>query len=140
MTAATEQRIWVAASEQLADGGYLRLDIGHAGETIAVIVFRQYPGMVGVAVSRSDCGLPREWGCGIEPAQAREVIAAMWRYWGGLFTAPTWLDVAKPMFMVFFNARPEDQEGPDARRVCSSDTPSGQPARQAGGPAFAGVT
>jgi len=61
MTAATEQRIWVAASEQLADGGYLRLDIGHAGETISVIVFR-FQGQC-LAYRNLCVHMPRELDC-----------------------------------------------------------------------------
>jgi nitrite reductase/ring-hydroxylating ferredoxin subunit len=35
-----DQRLWVASSERLVEGGYLRMDIGYAGEAISVVVFR----------------------------------------------------------------------------------------------------
>ncbi|MDD5366862.1 MAG: Rieske 2Fe-2S domain-containing protein [Gallionellaceae bacterium] len=58
---ADDQRIWVATSEQLVDGGYLRLNIGHAGETISVIVFR-YQGKC-LAYRNLCVHMPRELDC-----------------------------------------------------------------------------
>ena len=59
--AAADQRIWVAASDQLAEGSYLRLDINHAGETLSVIVFR-YRGKC-LAYRNLCVHMPRELDC-----------------------------------------------------------------------------
>lgn len=40
MSSCNEQKLWVAASEQLKEGAYLRTNIHYAGEQIAVVVFR----------------------------------------------------------------------------------------------------
>lgn len=40
MVQTRDRRIWVAASEQLRDGDYLRIDVQFAGEPASVLVFR----------------------------------------------------------------------------------------------------
>jgi nitrite reductase/ring-hydroxylating ferredoxin subunit len=61
MSSDIAQRIWVATSEQLAEGGYLRTSIGYAGETIAVVVFR-YKGQC-LAYRNLCVHMPRELDC-----------------------------------------------------------------------------
>ena len=56
-----DQRIWVAASEQLEEGEYLRTSIGYAGETIAVVVFR-FKGQC-LAYRNLCVHMPRELDC-----------------------------------------------------------------------------
>lgn len=55
------QRIWATTSDKLADGGYLRMEIGFAGETISVVVFR-YKGQC-LAYRNLCVHMPRELDC-----------------------------------------------------------------------------
>jgi nitrite reductase/ring-hydroxylating ferredoxin subunit len=40
MTNPRDERLWVATSEQLAEGAYLRMAVAYTGEPISVLVFR----------------------------------------------------------------------------------------------------
>jgi len=61
MTSSHAQRIWIAASDQLREGGYLRSRIGYAGETIDVVVFR-FQGQC-LAYRNLCVHMPRELDC-----------------------------------------------------------------------------
>jgi nitrite reductase/ring-hydroxylating ferredoxin subunit len=61
MSTNNAQRIWVAASEHLAEGAYLRARIGYAGETIDVVVFR-FKGQC-LAYRNLCVHMPRELDC-----------------------------------------------------------------------------
>jgi nitrite reductase/ring-hydroxylating ferredoxin subunit len=61
MTHPGDARLWVAASEQLAEGAYLRVAVAYTGEPISVLVFR-YKGRC-LAYRNRCVHMPRELDC-----------------------------------------------------------------------------
>lgn len=61
MSSCNDQKIWVATSEQLKEGAYLRTNIRFAGEHIAVLVFR-FKGQC-LAYRNLCVHMPRELDC-----------------------------------------------------------------------------
>jgi nitrite reductase/ring-hydroxylating ferredoxin subunit len=61
MTHPGDARLWVATSEQLAEGAYLRLAVAYTGEQISVLVFR-YKGRC-LAYRNRCVHMPRELDC-----------------------------------------------------------------------------
>jgi len=61
MTHPGDARLWVAASEQLAEGAYLRMAVAYTGEPISVLVFR-YKGRC-LAYRNRCVHMPRELDC-----------------------------------------------------------------------------
>ena len=56
-----DARLWVATSEQLAEGAYLRMAVAYTGEPISVLVFR-YQGRC-LAYRNRCVHMPRELDC-----------------------------------------------------------------------------
>jgi nitrite reductase/ring-hydroxylating ferredoxin subunit len=78
MTCATDARLWVAASDQLAEGAYLRMAVAYTGEPISVLVFR-YQGRC-LAYRNRCVHMPRELDCehnGIFDATGKYLRCAM---------------------------------------------------------------
>jgi len=61
MTNPSNERLWVATSEQLAEGAYLRMAVAYTGEPISVLVFR-YKGQC-LAYRNRCVHMPRELDC-----------------------------------------------------------------------------
>jgi len=61
MTHPGDARLWVATSEQLAEGAYLRMVVAYTGEPISVLVFR-YKGRC-LAYRNRCVHMPRELDC-----------------------------------------------------------------------------
>jgi nitrite reductase/ring-hydroxylating ferredoxin subunit len=61
MTHPGDARLWVAPSEQLAEGAYLRMAVAYTGEPISVLVFR-YKGRC-LAYRNRCVHMPRELDC-----------------------------------------------------------------------------
>ena len=61
MTHPSNERLWVATSEQLAEGAYLRMAVAYTGEPISVLVFR-YKGQC-LAYRNRCVHMPRELDC-----------------------------------------------------------------------------
>jgi nitrite reductase/ring-hydroxylating ferredoxin subunit len=73
-----DERLWVAASEQLAEGTYLRIAVAYTGEPISVLVFR-YKGRC-LAYRNRCVHMPRELDCeknGIFDATGRYLRCSM---------------------------------------------------------------
>lgn len=71
-------RLWVAASDQLAEGAYLRIAVAYTGEPISVLVFR-YQGQC-LAYRNRCVHMPRELDCeknGIFDATGRYLRCSM---------------------------------------------------------------
>jgi nitrite reductase/ring-hydroxylating ferredoxin subunit len=72
------ERLWVATSEQLAEGAYLRMAVAYTGEPISVVVFR-YQGRC-LAYRNRCVHMPRELDCeqnGIFDAAGRYLRCSM---------------------------------------------------------------
>ena len=73
-----DTRLWVAASDQLAEGAYLRIAVAYTGEPISVLVFR-YQGRC-LAYRNRCVHMPRELDCennGIFDATGRYLRCSM---------------------------------------------------------------